>query len=193
MAFSIPRTAAALLLVATSVVGLAACSSAPDEEATAPASLAGEWIVTRTVTSTNDSVNEATQEGTESERTVVFADVDCGSAECTGTVSSGEDADSLTETTVTVADNVASYEFSGVLACLRASNGKELSPQGYDYTQEVTLSVADSEEVDGVLTATALEGELVYADNLTDAGIAAGCSREFRNTTTIYSLTAVRA
>lgn len=184
------------------LVALAGCSGGedpapvPTQSASAvsqekQATIDGEWVLTRTVVSSDDVNNPAHAVGAVSTRYVKFGDVVCPVGACSGGVLSGPTQAIRDSTTFTSAADVITYEFSGFINCLRHDTGEVLVPNGYAYTARVELKVAS---MDATLTtkAATLEGTLTYSDTVTNEALAAGCSREPVNTTTEYSLTAVR-
>ena len=186
-------TAAAALLTGCSA-GLPAPvpsqSSTPVDDAV-QASIAGEWIVTRTVVSSDDLNNPAHAVDAFSTRLVKFTDVVCSNGPCTGLVLSG-----LTQAVREVGDfsssgDVISYVFTDFLNCLDQATGLVLVPNGYAYTATVSFTVIGTDELDST-KATTLEGTLRYTDTVTNEALLAGCSREPVTTTTEYVLTAVR-
>jgi hypothetical protein len=155
------------------------------------ATIDGEWILTRTVTSTDDVSNPARAVAAVSTRYVKFGDISCPIGPCTGGVLSGPTQTVRDTTTFTSAGDVITYEFSGFINCLRADTGAVLVPNGYSFTASVELKVVATDAVDTTKAST-LEGTLVYTDTVTNEALEAGCSREPVTTTTEYALSAIR-
>lgn len=155
------------------------------------ASIDGEWVLTRTVTTSDDVNNPAHAVGAASTRYVLFANVQCAVGPCTGTVLSGPTQGVRATTDFTSAGDVISYTFSGAINCVRQDTGEVLVPNGYSYTATVELRLLALDEADATRAAS-LEGTLVYTDTPTNEALEAGCSREPVTATTEYALTAVR-
>lgn len=155
------------------------------------ATIDGEWVLTRTVVTSDDVNNPAHAVAAVSTRYLKFGDVVCPVGACTGGVLSGPTQAVRDSTTFSSSANTITYEFSGSINCLRQDTGEVLVPNGYTYTAHVELTVAT---MDAVLTdkAATLEGTLTYSDTVTNEALAAGCSREPVTATTEYALTAVR-
>ena len=194
-------TTSALLPAVAVLLLLAGCSagSSPDPDSSAPAvdtteqsTIAGEWTLTRTVTASDDAANPVHAVGTVSTRSLLFDDVTCDNGPCTGTVQSGPTTGVRDTTTFNSSGNTIRYEFSGFVNCLRQDTGAVLVANGYAYTATVELAVISTDAADDSLAAT-LEGTLTYSDSLTPEAIEAGCNREPLESTTEYSLSAVRA
>jgi len=190
----------ALVPVAVALVVLTGCSgggqpgpdnSAPAIDRTLQATIDGEWTLTRTVTETDDAANPVHAVGTVSTRAVLFADVACDDGPCEGTVQSGPTAGIRDSTTFSSVADTIRYEFSGFVNCLRQDTGAVLVPNGYAYTTSVELTVISTDAADDSTAAT-LDGTMTYTDSLTAEAIEAGCTREPLETTTEYSLSAVR-
>lgn len=187
------------------VVGLAALSgcttggsgpgSSTDatDSATPQAAISGEWVVTRTVVSSDDATNPARAVGATSVRYVLIERDDCGDALCAGTVSTGTTPDARESTPLTQTDGGLEYALAGILDCMNAATGGVLATGGFDYEQTATLSVGEQADVDGVDTASTLAGTLRYSDTLTERGLENGCVRSPSTVTVEYSLSAVRA
>lgn len=183
----------AAVLAALAVLVLSACAPASDDTnaVTAPADINGEWVVTRTIVSTN---NPAVKVGSKSKRYVQFSDITCSGQECSGTALSGlKDNDSRVSTSVASIDNLTVADYAGVLDCLSAKGDDVVAVGGFSYTDHVELTVGKSSTSKTGLVATTLTGTATYSDYITDAALVAGCSRDFRNSTTIYTLSAKRA
>ena len=155
------------------------------------ATIDGEWVLTRTVATTDDVNNPAHVAGTVSTRYVKFGDISCPVGACTGGVLSGPTQTVRDSTSFSSAGDVITYEFTGFINCLRADTGAVLVPNGYAYTAKVELSVVATDAVDATKAST-LEGTLTYTDTVTNEALKAGCSREPVTTTTEYTLTAAR-
>ena len=193
------RVVAALLAAPLAILMLVGCSGdpapapAPTSTVTTPqASFDGEWILTRTITASNDVSGETRAVGAVSTRLVLLDQTPCDDIVCPGMVSSGSTLDAREQTPLTQIDGGASWRFTGSLDCMRAESESVLVLDAFDYTQEVELLVAESTDVDGVLTATSLSGSIVYTDTLSQEAIARGCVRDPLETTIEYSVTAVR-
>ena len=155
------------------------------------ATIDGEWVLTRTIVSTDDVNNPIHVVGTVSTRYVKFGDISCPVGPCTGGVLSGPTQTVRDTTTFSSAGDVITYVFTGFINCLRADTGAVLVPNGYSYTATVELTAIATDSVDTTKAST-LEGTLVYTDTVTNEALEAGCSREPVTTTTEYTLTAVR-
>ena len=166
-----------------------ASTSAVSEEK--QATVDGEWILTRTVTESDDVNNPAHAVGAVSTRYVKFGDVVCPVGACTGGVLSGPTQSVRDVSTFSSSADTITYDFSGFINCLRQDTGAVLVPNGYSYTAHVVLSLSSTDAVDPTEAAT-LEGTLTYTDTVTNEALEAGCSREPVTATTTYALTAVR-
>ena len=155
------------------------------------ASIVGEWILTRTVVSTDDVNNPAHAVAAVSTRLVKFTDVVCSDGPCTGLVLSGPTQAVREVGNFSSSGDVISYVFTDFLNCVDQATGSVLVPNGYAYTATVSLTVIGTDEHD-TTKATTLDGTLSYTDTVTDEALLAGCSREPVTTTTEYTLTAVR-
>jgi hypothetical protein len=151
----------------------------------------GEWIVTRTVVSSDDTANPARAVGTVSTRLVLFGDVVCSDGPCTGGVLSGPTQAIRDATTFSSSGDVIQFVFEGFVNCLRGDTGTVLVPNGYAYTETVELKVIATDAADDTKAST-LDGTLTYTDRVTNEALEAGCTREPVSTTTEYSLSAVR-
>jgi hypothetical protein len=160
---------------------------------TVQALIDGEWVVTRTVTKTDDVNNPAHAVAAVSTRDVQFANVDCAGGPCSGTAASGPTTGSRESAPFTSTGNTISYEFSGFLNCLNPADGTVLVVNGFEFHSQVRLTVAESEEIASGSNATKLEGTLTYTDNVTNDALGAGCTREPIHSTTEFSLVAIRA
>ena len=189
-----------LLLAAALLAALTGCSGGPPAplptatgavDHTAQSTIDGEWIVTRTVVSTDDVSNPARAVGTVSTRLVKFGDVTCSDGPCTGGVLSGLTQTVREMTTFSSAGDTIQFVFEGFVNCLRGDTGAVLVPNGYAYTETIELKVIATDAVDEA-KATTLDGTLTYTDRVTNEALEAGCSREPVSTTTEYSLSAVR-
>ena len=189
-----------LLTAAIVLAALTGCSGAPTPVSTgsAPAvdhteqsRIDGEWIVTRTVVSTDDASNPARVVGTVSTRLVLFGDVVCEEGPCTGGVLSGPTQAIRENSTFSSSGDTIQFVFEGFVNCLRGDTGAVLVPNGYAYTETVELKVIATDAVDDT-KATTLDGTLTYTDRVTNEALEAGCTRDPVSTTTEYSLSAVR-
>jgi hypothetical protein len=160
---------------------------------TVQALIDGEWVLTRTVSSTDDPNNPARVVGTVSTRALLFSEVDCAKGPCTGKVASGPTAAVRDSTEFESSGNTIAFEFSGYLNCLKPADGTVLVANGFTYHSRIELTVADADEAGRTPRATSLEGRLHYTDTITNEALSAGCTREPAQTTTEYTLTAVRA
>jgi hypothetical protein len=155
------------------------------------ATIDGEWIITRTVTASDDVNNPAHAVGAVSTRYVKFGDVECPVGACTGGVLSGPTQTVRDISTFSSAADTITYDFSGALNCLRQDTGAVLVVNGYTYTAHVVLTLVTTDAVETTKAVT-LEGTLTYTDTVTNEALEAGCSREPVTATTEYALTAVR-
>lgn len=187
--------------VAVLSIALTGCSGSPAPEPsgsstavdnTLQASINGEWTVTRTVVSSDDAANPVHAVAAVSARAVQFVDVECFDGPCSGSVQSGPTNAVRETTTFTSSGDVIRYEFTGFLNCLRQDTGAVLVVNGYSYTSTVEVKVIANDATDDTKAST-LEGTMTYTDTLTPEAIEAGCTRTPLETTTEYTLTAVRA
>ncbi len=155
------------------------------------ATVDGEWVLTRTVTTSDDVNNPAHAVGAVSTRYLKFGDVSCPVGACTGAVLSGPTQAVRDVSTFNSSADTITYDFSGSINCLRQDTGAVLVPNGYTYTAHVVLSLVSTDAVDPTKAST-LEGTLTYSDTVTNEALTAGCSREPVTATTEYALTAVR-
>jgi predicted small lipoprotein YifL len=191
----------ALLVAAIVLVALTGCSlggpspvptgSGAAIDHTEQSTIDGEWVVTRTVSSSDEVNNPARAVGTVSTRMVKFSDVLCSSGPCTGGVLSGPTQAVRASTTFSSSGDTIRYVFEGFVNCLRQDSSAVLVPNGYAYTETVQLKVIATDSVDQS-KATTLEGTMTYTDRVTNDALKAGCSREPVSTTTAYTLSAVR-
>jgi len=188
------RRVVAVLVASAALMALAGCTSgAPDPDdtpaVTAPqADISGEWVVTRTVTASNDAGNPARAVGATSVRYVLVERDDCDEALCEGTVSSGETLEGREETALAQTDGGFDYAFVGSLDCMNVATGGVLVVDGFDYEQSATLTASST---DGT-TADALTGTIVYTDAVTEKALAAGCTRDPLAVEITYSVAATR-
>lgn len=187
------------ILIVVAALSLTGCSGAPTPVPTASetainhseqAIVLGEWVLTRTVTKSDDVNNPAHEVGTVSTRLIKFDKVACTEGPCTGTLLSGPTQAVRDSTTFASSGNTITYVFTGFVNCLRQDTGAVLVPNGYSYTAKVSLKVASTDPADDSRAAT-LEGTMTYTDTLTNEAAKAGCSRDPVATTTEYALTAV--
>jgi hypothetical protein len=193
------RHFAAALVVAATVAGVTGCTAgAPDTEgshaATAPQpDIAGEWVVTRTVTASDDTANPAHAVGAVSQRFLLVERDDCAAALCPGTVSSGPTVDKREKTDLTQTDGGFGYRFEGTLDCLNGTTGAVVSVGGFAFTQKVSLTVKDTSGSGGGAKATSLAGTAGYTDTVTEDAHDDGCVRVPDTVTVRYAVTALRA
>jgi hypothetical protein len=194
------RAAAAALLALAALIPLTACTpgtAGPTGPGTATDSaqpdIGGEWIVTRTVTGSDDVENPAHLVGAESRRYLLVERDDCGEVLCPGSVASGESVDDRPETTLEQTADGFEYGFAGNLDCLDAETGSVVSVGGFSYTQEASLTITESSGEGAAATATRLEGTLLHTDTVTQDGLDDGCARTPLATRVEYSLTAERS
>ena len=189
-----------LLAAAIVLAALTGCSGAPTPvptgsstpvDHTAQSKIDGEWIVTRTIVSTDDVNNPARAVGTVSTRLVLFGDIVCAEGPCKGGVLSGLTQAIRDATTFSSSGDTIQFVFEGFVNCLRGDTGTVLVPNGYAYTQTVELTVIATDSVDDT-KATTLDGTMTYTDRVTNEALEAGCTRDPVSTTTTYSLSAVR-
>ena len=188
-----------LLVAAIVLAALTGCTggpSAPVPTGTAidhaeQSQIDGEWILTRTVTSTDDVGNTLRAVGTVSTRLLQFGDIVCSEGPCVGTVLSGPTQAVRATTAFSSSGDTIQFVFEGFVNCLRADTGAVLVPNGYAYTETVVLKVIATDAEDES-KATTLDGTLVYSDRVTNEALEAGCTRDPVSTTTEYSLSAVR-
>jgi hypothetical protein len=193
-------TAAIAATAAVSLaLGLSACGSAPVPVASAPAittpqaALAGEWILTRTVTVSNVLTDPSRVVGAVSTRLVSIEQSTCESAICPGTVSSGVTAEARETTELTQTDGGLEWTFAGKLNCLNVSSGEVHVADAFTFDSISTLTVTESADVDGSLSATLLEGVMVLNDTLSIEAFNQGCRRDPAEAHVEYTLSAVRA
>jgi hypothetical protein len=193
------RRAATLLVAAATIAGLSACTAgvpSPDAPATPTAALpdvAGEWVVTRTVTASDDSSNPAHAVGAVSQRFLLLEVDSCDADACTGTVSSGPTVDAREEGELTPSDRGFGYRIEGTLDCMDAATGGVLAIGGFSFSQEADLAIDEASGNGDESTAVSLVGTLHHTDSITSDGLADGCSRTPTTATVEYALSAVRA
>jgi hypothetical protein len=191
------RRVVAILLASTALVALGACTTGeprPDDTATVTkpqADISGEWVVTRTVTASNDPSNPARAVGATSVRYVLVERDDCGAALCEGTVSSGATLDDREKTDLDQTDGGFAYEFTGSLDCMNATTGGVLAVDGFEFEQKATLDVGES--TGGVPVASTLTGTISYTDAVTESAIENGCTRDPLAVEVTYAVAASRA
>ena len=192
------RRVVALLLASTALLALSGCTTSaprPDDTpaVTAPqADISGEWVVTRTVTESNDPTNPSRAVGATSVRYVLVDREDCGAALCDGTVSSGATLESREETPLTQTDGGFDYAFTGSLDCMNAATGGVLVVGGFSYEQTATLAVGETTEVDGGPVAATLTGTITYTDTITAKAAENGCTRDPVAVDVTYAVAATR-
>ena len=117
-----------LLTAALVLAALTGCSGAPTPvptgstaavDHTEQSRIDGEWIVTRTVVSSDDATNPARAVGTVSTRLVLFGDVVCTDGPCTGGVLSGPTQAIRENTTFSSSGDTIQFVFKGFVNCLR--------------------------------------------------------------------------
>jgi hypothetical protein len=192
------RRVVAVLLASIALVGLGACTTGapqPDDTAAviAPqADISGEWVVTRTVTASNDPTNAARAVGATSVRYVLVDRDDCEAALCEGTVSSGATLEDREETSLDQTDGGFDYAFVGNLDCMNAATGGVLVVDGFAFEQAATLTVGETTEADGRQTAATLTGTIDYTDTVTAAAAENGCTRDPMTVSVSYAVAATR-
>jgi len=171
---------------------LAACSAASEPEATASpepietisaASIVGTWDAQITVASTSDE-NGAFPTDRILDLVLVLGEADCDrKGECTGTIELGAsvDDDSKLVSEYSIFGSEVYFEFPETLDCVDPDSGDVSVAGGLDALTDFSLSVLDSEEVDGVDTALSMSGSAHYATESTNENIALGCSDEQLN------------
>ena len=193
------RVSAALLAGAALLAVLTGCTPGrADGEDSGPvttpqASIAGEWVVTRTVVSSDDTSNPARAVGANSVRYLLIEREDCGNATCPGTIASGATPDARESAELTQIDGGLEYALVGTLDCLNSATGAVVAIDAVEYRQDATLTVGTRAEVSGVDTASTLTGTLSYTDTVTADGAADGCARTPETVSVEYTLSAVRA
>lgn len=179
------------------MITLSACTGSPEDAkpavTTPQADISGEWVVTRTVLTSNDATNPARVVGAASVRYVLIDRDPCDEPLCEGTVSSGAGLDGREETELAQTDGGLDYEFSGTLDCMNATTGGVLAVDGFEFTQTATLAVGESADVDGEPTASTLVGTISYTDTVTAAALELGCTRDPATVTVEYAVAATRA
>jgi len=189
------------VLCALAIAGaLSACSTgaaptpAQNSAVTTPQpSLAGEWVLTRTVTASDDTSDAERAVDATSTRFLLIEQTDCGALGCPGTVSSGAAIDARDSTEFEQVDGGLGYTFTGALNCLRQDGGAVLAVDAFTFSQTADLAVVETADLDGVLTATLLEGTISYTDTLTTSAMEQGCSRDPATVTVKYAVSARRA
>jgi len=182
------------LLLSLSACGLLPGSAAPTPAVTTPqAALSGEWILTRTVTVSDDITDPTKAVGAVSTRLVLIKQERCGAAICAGTVRSGVAADGRATTALNQSDGGLSWVFEGTLGCLNAASGEVQVPDAFTFDSVTTLVVAESADVDGALSATLLTGTTIVNDRLSLDASQRGCHRTPAATHIEYTVSAVRA
>ena len=189
------RRAVAVLLASTALLALGACTSGaptPDDTATvtAPqADISGEWVLTRTVLTSNDTTNPERAVGATSVRYVLVDRDACDEPLCGGTVASGATADAREETALTQTDGGFDYTFTGSLDCMNTATGGVLVADGFDFEQTATLTAGETGE--GVVAST-LSGTISYTDTVNQNAIDNGCVRDPLTVEVSYAVAAVR-
>jgi hypothetical protein len=176
-----------LLIVGALALGVTACG-AGEPEVTEPvvttpqAALDGEWVLTRTVTASDDPSNPEREVGAVTTRLVSIIQEPCETALCPGTVSSGATVETRQTTDLTQVDGGTEWTFAGFLDCLNDKSGLVQIADAFEFTQFVSLTVASK-----------LEGTMVFSDSLTLEAHKAGCKRDPLEANVEYSVSAVRA
>lgn len=160
---------------------------------TPQASLEGEWVLTRTVTASNDLSNPERDIGAVTTRLVSITQSICETALCPGIVESGVALEARESTDLTQTDGGAEWTFVGMLDCLNDKSGLVQIADAYEFTQTVTLQVTETADELGVQSASKLEGTMTFSDSLTLEAHQAGCKREPIEANVEYSVVAVRA
>ncbi|WP_411700161.1 hypothetical protein [Conyzicola sp.] len=192
------RRVVALLLASASLVGVSACTTGdprPDDTATVTtpqADISGEWVVTRTVTASNDPTNPGRAVGATSVRYVLVERDDCGAALCDGTVSSGATLEDREQTALTQTDGGFDYAFTGGLDCMNATTGGVLVVDGFDYEQTATLTVGETTGDAASAMAATLAGTITYGDTITQNAAENGCTRDPAAVEVTYAVAATR-
>jgi hypothetical protein len=192
------RRAVVTILASTALLALTACTAGAPQQtdtdaATTPqADISGEWVVTRTVVTSNDATNPARAVGSTSVRYLSVDRDDCDSALCDGTVSSGATLDDRVQTPLAQTDGGFDYSFEGTLDCMNTSTGGVLVVGGFVYSQTAKLTVGATTDVDGTPTAATLTGTIDYTDTPTADAIDAGCTRDPLTVDVDYTVTATR-
>jgi hypothetical protein len=196
---ALSRLGSALLVGAALVVALSGCSGEqPAPASTEPvvttpqASIAGEWVVTRTVTASDDPAPSRAV-GAVSTRLVLIEQEDCETAICAGTVSSGVTVDDRETTALEQTDGGLGWTYVGLLDCLKAGTTTVQVPDAFEYSQVTTLTVGESADVEAAPTANTLNGTMTLTGTVADDAADFGCTRVPASTTVEYMITAVRA
>lgn len=190
-------------IAAVAAVGLAlslsACGTPAEPESTSvvvttpQAALTGEWILTRTVTASNDLTDPSRILGAVTTRMISFEQETCDTALCPGTVVSGVTTEDRESTSFTPIDGGLTWTFDGTLNCLSVATGEVQVADAFTFSSLSVLSVSESAEVDGELSATVLVGTMVLTDSLSIEAFDSGCRRDPAETTVEYTLSAERA
>jgi hypothetical protein len=192
------RRAVVTLFVSTALLALTACTAgAPqktdtDAVTTPQADISGEWVVTRTVVTSNDASNPARAVGATSVRYLSVDRDECDDQLCDGTVSSGATLDDRVQTPLAQTDGGFGYSFAGNLDCMNTATGGVLVVDGFAYSQTAKLVVGATTDVDGEPTAATLTGTIDYTDTPTAAAVDAGCTRDPLTVDVEYTVTATR-
>ena len=137
-------------------------SAAPVDH-TVQATIDGEWVVTRTVATTDDAANPAHAVGTVSTRNVLFGDVNCTDGPCTGGVLSGPTHDGARLARRSRRRRTpCSYEYTGFLNCLRQDTGAVLVANGF-----VHASSSSWRPMPPTIEGNHPRGHMTYTDTLT--------------------------
>jgi hypothetical protein len=190
------RGAAAALVVLGALTALSGCTpettAQPDDAAAVTAtqaSFTGEWVLTRTVVSSDDATNPEHVVGAVSTRAVMLERDSCADALCPGTVTSGATVAARESTPFTQTDGGLTYVFRGSLDCMNTVTGGVLVVDAFDYSQQVVLTTGDV--VDNA--ASSIAGTISYTDTLNQNAIDRGCIRDPSTVNVEYTVTGVRA
>jgi hypothetical protein len=124
---------------------------------------------------------------------VSFEQETCDTALCPGSVASGVTTEDRESAPFTQTDGGLQWTFDGTLNCLSVATGEVQVADAFSFTTLSVLTVSESADVDGVLTATALAGTMVLTDSLSIDAFDSGCRRDPAETEVEYTLSAVRA
>ena|GEM_PF-1712497 len=191
------RSAGILVVAAAVLVSIVACTSEPEVVepvvTTPQASLEGEWVLTRTVTVSDDELNPDRAIGAVSTRFVSISQANCETALCPGTVSSGVSTEQRESTELNQVDGGLEWTFVGTLNCINQETGLVQVADAYEFTQSASLTVTETTDEGGVAVASKLEGTMSFTDSLTLEAHQAGCRRDPLVANVEYVITAVRA
>lgn len=147
------------LVAAVAALILAGCTASAPPDSGDPPSLAGDWLMIRTVTATDDTAPFVV--GLTEQRHLLIDEATCDDAGCTGTLVTGTTVEMIQAGT----GSEAGYTWDGETLrytpepssydCTDAA-GAVLVPEAYDVTFEIELVAANAE-------ATAFTGAIVFA------------------------------